>query len=52
MEDQPPCRSIRLEKLHPLSTVEPPPPAQRKRLDTKIYFESTGVSESPWEPKI
>ena len=32
--------------------MDPPPPPQRWRLDTNIYFESTGVSESPGEPKL
>ena len=52
MEYQPPRRFRRLQNLPSISTMEPPPPPQRQRLDTNDSFESTGVSKSPREPKL
>ena len=45
MEDQPIRRSRRLQNLCPLITLEPPPPPQRRILDTNGSFEPIGVSE-------
>ena len=52
MEDQPLCRSRRLQNLPPFDTVEPPLPPQRQRLDTDGSFEPVGVSEVPGEPEL
>ena len=46
MEDQPLRRSRRLQNLPPLTTVEPPFPPQRRRL------ESMGISEVMSEPVL
>ena len=52
MEDQPIRRSLRLQNIPPLITLEPPPPPQRKRLDTDGSFEPIGVSEVLGEPEL
>ena len=52
MEDQPFCSSRRLQNIPPSVTVEPPPPPQRKILDTNGSFEPVGVSEILGEPKL
>ena len=52
MEDQPIRISRRLQNLHPLITLEPPPPPQRQRLDTDGSFEPIGVSEVSGEPAL
>ena len=52
MEDQPLCKSRRLQNLPPSVTVEPPPSPQRQRLDTDGSFESIGVSEVLGEPEL
>ena len=52
MEDQPIRRSQRLQNFPPLITLEPPPPPQRKRLDTSGSFDPIGVSEVLSEPEI
>ena len=52
MEDQSLRRSIRLQNLPPFTTVEPPPPPKRWRLDTNDSFELVGMSEVPGEPKL
>ena len=51
-EDQPLRRSRRLQNLPPFTTIEPPHPPQRQRLDTDGSFESVGISEVPGEPKL
>ena len=45
MEDQPPRRSRRLRNLPPLTTLEPPPLPQRRRLEMDGSFELVGISE-------
>ena len=45
MEDQPVRRSRRLRNLPPLTTLEPPPLPQRRRLGTDGSFEPVGTSE-------
>ena len=52
MEDQPIRRSRRLQNLPPLVTLEPPPPPQRKILDTDGSFEPVGLSEVLGEPSL
>ena len=52
VEDHPLRKSRRLQNLPPSFIVETPPPPQRQRLDTYHYFEPTGVSEVPSEPKL
>ena len=52
MEDQEIRSSRRLRNLPPLTTLEPPPIPQRRRLDTDSSFESIGISEVLGEPKL
>ena len=52
MEEKPLRRSRRFQKLPPFTTVEPPQPPQRRRLDTNGSFELVGISEVPGEPEI
>ena len=52
MEDQPLRRSRRLQNLPLFTTVDPPPPPQRQRLDTDGSFELVGISEVPGEPEL
>ena len=41
-----------LQNLPLLITFEPPPPPQRQRLDTDVYFKPIGVIEVLGEPKL
>ena len=41
-----------MRNLPPLVTLEPPPPLQRRRLDTDGSFEPVGISEVLGEPKL
>ena len=52
MEDQPLRRSRRLQNLPLFTTVEPPLPPQRRRLDTDGSFEPVGLSEVLGEPEL
>ena len=52
VEDQPILRSRRLKNLPPSVTMDPPPPPQRKRLDTDGFFELVGVSEVSGELEL
>ena len=52
VEDQPIRRSIRLQNLPPLVTLEPPTPPQRRRLDMDGSFEPVGLSEILGEPSL
>ena len=52
MEEQHFRRSRRLQNLPPLSTMEPPSPPQRRRLDTDGSFEPVGIIKVPGEPKL
>ena len=44
--------SRRLRNLPPLTTLEPPPLPQRRRLDTEGSFEPIGISEVLGEPEL
>ena len=52
VEDQPLIRSRRLQKNPLFTTVEPPSPPQRWRLDIDSCFEPVGISEVSGEPKL
>ena len=52
MEDQPLRRSRRLQNLPLLTTVEPPLPPLRRRINTSGSFESIGISENPRELEL
>ena len=52
MEDQPVCRSIRVQNLPPLTTMEPTPPSLRQIINISGSFESTGISENPGELEL
>ena len=52
MEDQILRRSYRLQNLPPSVTVDPPPPHQKRRLDTDGSFKQVHVSEVPSEPTL